>query len=286
MFPRRLAFDRSGNLLLLGTFFDANRTRVWTRRSSADAGWGPLVWLSEPVLGGVFASFDLDAGGNALAVWDFDREPHIFASRASAGGAWSRPEPIENGSGASDAVDARVAFDGSGNAIAVWAQVPANIGTNRHAAGSGWGTASTIASGATQTAGPDIAAAPGGRAIAVWSQADASGIFSIWAAVYEPAMGWGQPRLLENGAGQAAQSRVEFDPSGNAMVVWAQNQTDRNSQARVWAIGYAAAGWGEPQVIGDPGINPELVLDGNGDALVVFRRFAADVSSIWATRFE
>ena len=89
-------------------------------------------------------------------------------------GDWGTAELIETDN-AGSAYSPRIAFDGSGNAIAVWYQndgTRANITANRFN-GTSWGTAELIE---TDNAGhaeyPEIAFDGSGNAIAVWQQND------------------------------------------------------------------------------------------------------------------
>ena len=116
-----------------------------------------------------------DLSGNALATnynWSF----------TTADGAWSTAELIETDN-AGHASDPQVAFDSSGNAIAVWFQDDGtryNIWANRFN-GTSWGTAELIETDNVGTAyQPQVAVDSNGNAIAVWSQNDGTRD-NIWA---------------------------------------------------------------------------------------------------------
>lgn len=89
--------------------------------------------------------------------------------------AWGTAALIETDN-AGDAFVPQIAFDASGQALAVWGQsngTRINIWTNRYTAGSGWGTAALIE---TNNAGdanePQLALGANGNALAVWYQSD------------------------------------------------------------------------------------------------------------------
>lgn len=96
--------------------------------------------------------------------------------------AWATAELIETDAG--DAFNPQIAFDTSGNVLAVWEQsdgTRTNIRSNRYTAGLGWGTAEFIETDNVGSAvTPQIAIAPNGNALAVWSQFDGTRT-NIWA---------------------------------------------------------------------------------------------------------
>jgi hypothetical protein len=75
-----------------------------------------------------------DASGNAVAIWAHSDGArfNVRANRFS-GGAWGTAQLIETDN-ASDAGNARIAFDAAGDAVAVWTQSDGarlNIWANR-----------------------------------------------------------------------------------------------------------------------------------------------------------
>ncbi|MGC2165325.1 MAG: hypothetical protein WA632_04865, partial [Gallionella sp.] len=88
---------------------------------------------------------------------------------------WGAAELIETDD-TDSALSPQIAFDSSGNALAVWQQRDGtryNILANRYTAGSGWGTAKLIESDDTGDASdPQIAFDASGNALAVWQQYD------------------------------------------------------------------------------------------------------------------
>jgi hypothetical protein len=130
----------------------------------------------------------VDASGNALAVWEASgagvSSATILASRFSAAsGSWSAPKPIEAINGG--AQTAQIAFDRSGNALAIWLQDNA-IWTNRYTASSdSWGVRTKIASDpAAAVQAPKLAVSSDGTALAVWSQSK-SGRVNVGASRFE-----------------------------------------------------------------------------------------------------
>jgi hypothetical protein len=137
------------------------------------------------------------------------------------GKTWGMAELIETDD-SEDASSPQIAFDSSGNAIAVWHQYDGSrysIYANRYIAGAGWSTAGLIETGDTgEASSPQIAFDLDGNAIAVWHQYDGSS-YSILANRYVAGAGWGASKLIEtNDTGEASSPQIAIDLSGNTQA--------------------------------------------------------------------
>lgn len=228
----------------------------------------------------------VDGAGNAIAVWTqldgtFDS---IWARRFSAvSGAWGLAEVIEIDD-AGIASNPRIAFDGAGNAMAVWQQhdgMRNNIWANRYDAGSGtWSGAQTIVAADTDAVEPQVALDGAGNAMAVWAQGG-----EIRANRFSG--GWGAMPLLVSSAGSTASPQVALDGAGNAFAVWKQF----NAGFNIWANRFDAVDdtWGTAQGIqSEPGLafDPRIAVDGAGNAFAVWPQEVSMQTSIWANRFD
>src|SRR6266850_1961866 len=97
------------------------------------------------------------------------------AADAAPASGWQVAIPIESDN-AGNVYAPQVAIDGSGDAMAVWAQSDGtrnNIWANRYAAASGWGTATLLETDNVGDAfDPQVAVDESGNAAAVWYQSD------------------------------------------------------------------------------------------------------------------
>lgn len=185
----------------------------------------------------------------------------------------------------------QIAFDASGNAIAVWQQHDGtryNIWANRYTVASGWGTAELIETdNAGDASWPRIVIDASGNALAVWSQNNAAAISSIWANRYTVGSGWGTAVMIETDTGQAYSVEIAGDARGNAMAVWTQHDGTRFS---IWANRYTAgSGWGIAELIetGNNGdaAQPQIAIDPNGEAHAVWQYFDGLRRGVWSNRF-
>lgn len=157
-----------------------------------------------------------DLTGNALTStqWQF----------TTRDGSWQSAQAIEVDGG--NAIFPQIAFDSSGNALAVWQQSDVtnrNIWSNRYTSGIGWGTAQKIESDDAGSAQyPQIAVDSSGNALAVWYQYDGTK-YNIWSNRYTSGSGWGTAQKIESDdAGDARVPQIAFDSSGSALAVWRQ----------------------------------------------------------------
>ncbi len=103
------------------------------------------------------------------------------------------------------------------------------------------------------------------------------------------ARAWNPAVLIEAGAGQAYSPQIATDAHGNAIAVWRQYDGSGN---RVWANRYlAGAGWGTAAIIQNradpvsPPLNPpQIAMDANGNAFVVWEEFDAGSTSLTSIR--
>ena len=152
-----------------------------------------------------------------------------------------------------------------------------------------WRTAQLIETDETSNAlEPQIAVDNNGNAMAVWNQSDGTRT-SIYANRFSSATGaWAAPVLIENDdIGDANSQRIAIDINGNALAVWAQAT---GGAPRIYANRYTAAtnSWGTAQLIGTgaaDGSNPQIAMDGGGNAQVVWYQRNRPQPGIWNSRF-
>src|SRR5882757_9412893 len=224
----------------------------------------------------------MDNNGNAEAVWIQNDGPYnrMWANRYVAGQGWGTPKTIDNKTGDTDFP--RVAVNGSGNAMALWKQfngVNYDIWANHYDVGSGtWGTPTLIENSSQDASETWVAMDNSGNAMATWRQSD--GIDpnpSIWANRYDAGSGsWGTATLIEFNPGFASFPHVDFDNSGNAIVVWYQGFGQGNSSRHIWANRYVVgSGWGTATRLDSYTLNcavPSVSVNGSGNAMAVWRQ--------------
>ncbi len=240
----QIAIDANGNALAVWNRFDGgSRNNIWANRyTAATNAWGTAVLIETGNAGTAEnPTIAVDANGNGVALWNyFDgaRYDVMAANYVAATGTWG-PAAISLTASAGSAGDMRVAFDASGNAIAVWDQAKANgigsdIWANRYTPGAGWGTAALIETNDAGSAGfARIAVDGSGNALVVWRHEEGFTRADIWANRYTAGVGWGTAALIEtDNAGSALRPQIAVDGSGNAIAVW--DQFDGNHQG-IWA---------------------------------------------------
>jgi hypothetical protein len=183
-------------------------------------------------------------------------------------------------------------IDGSGNAIAVWAQsdgVRTNAWSNRFTVTNGWGTAELLENNDVESVDNVHLAIDGsGNAMAVWTQANPIGSRTdVWARRYVIGAGWGTAQVIEvNDAGSAYQAQVAMDFNGNAIAVWWQyDGTNYNIYANRFTV---AGGWGSPVLLENNNgwaYAPKIGIDGLGNAVVVWYQANSTTLNIWSSRY-
>jgi hypothetical protein len=216
----------------------------------------------------------------------------VFTTRGD--GTWGTAERIDVDD-AGDAWEPQVAVDASGNAVAVWVQ--GNIWSNRWTPGGGWGTAERIEESASSasTFYPQVAIDASGNAVAVWNQAawqQTGGLReNTWSNRWTSIDGWGTAELIgvdsaDTGNSTHPDPQVAVDASGNAVAVWTQSGTRGNFWSNRWT---PRSSWGTAELIGtdDAAVAelPQVAVDANGNAVVVWMHSDGARCSIWSNRW-
>ena len=193
-----------------------------------------------------------------------------------------------------EAFEHQVAFDGSGNAMAVWSQLDAATGqyktwARRYLPVTGWGTAQRIQSDATREGrGPRVAFKSNGDAMVAWMQADA-GSTNVWITTFTASTAsWGTATQVSTGAVGASFPVLAIDAAGNAMVAWPEGSSF--ATFHLMARRLEAAGWGAVQQVDSAAggaSRPSLAVDASGNVTVVWvqQNATGTGADVWANRF-
>ncbi len=285
-----LAMDRDGNAIAVWHQL-GGPISIRANRYTPSGGWGTAAVIIGNAMATVSPQIAMDVGGNAVCVWqqwDGDRY-HIWANRYTRSGGWGTAAPVETES-TLDSNSPRIAIDGSGNAIAVWAQSDGtrfNMWANRYTLSGGWGTATLIESDdAGDILYPAVAMDVAGNAVAVWQQFEGT-VPWIRANRYTPSGGWGTATLVGPGSAAFVQyPKVATDGSGGAVAVWSQSDGTRDN---IWANRYTpSGGWGTATLIetNNAGLAtyPAVAMDGSGNAFAVWPQHDGTRFNIWTNR--
>lgn len=263
-----VAMDSEGDALVAWARA-ADDSRVQARARSRNGVLGPIENIS--AAGGNDSSYQvaMDADGDALIIWvhpdgGASRLQARFRSKAGALG------PIQDISDpAGDAGAPRVAMDADGDALIVWSEQDGTFARRRTKAGA-LGPIEVVAG--VGAGGPQVATEPDGDAVVVWSRNLENGL-RIEGRTRSAAGALGPVRVFSKTNGLEPQ--VSVDPAGNAVAIWVLfDGTNRRIQART----LSAAGVLGPRQTLTPSnmfINaaePQVAMDGEGDALAVWRR--------------
>ena len=267
---------------------------VYTARYSS--GWSNAASLSGSETSPFLPKLAVDQSGNALAVWRaFDGSfiNQIYYARYTVGsGVWSASVKFPGQPG-NDGNGPQIAFDSSGNAIAVWYQ---NDGSNyqiyyaRYTAVSGtWSNAAKI-SGQPGNFGssPQVVFDSSDNALVVWFQSDGIRAQIYYARYTAGTSMWSNAakipgQILQN----AYDPKVAVDSAGNAVVVWFQS-----NPAQIYFARYIAESslWiGAEKILGQPsnnGFYPQVAVDTAGNATAVWYQFDGTRNQIYASYYS
>ncbi|MEQ1590738.1 MAG: hypothetical protein ABL902_10345, partial [Gallionella sp.] len=308
----QVAFNVAGEGMAVWSQANSTVGGIWSSHYVAATGWGAATLIAAmPTLSGGLPQVVMDASGNATVVWQqFDTEQcinifgfsnpctgyNVWASRYVAGAGWGTPTKIENNSPDKTFDELpQIAVDVNGNVIAVWESTSftaTTVWANRYVIGTGWGTASQIGSGNTNSVSvnPQVAIDGSGNGFVVWSQYNGS-ILNIWSNRFAVGAGWGAAALISDSTMSSRDPRIAADVNGNAIAVWGQFNL-ATSAHDIFANRFVAGiGWGTATVIQANSVKnnayrPKIAFDSAGNAMVAWSQMGRiGPYSIWANRY-
>jgi len=281
----QIAIDTNGNALIVWQQRDANnRGDILSSRFNGSK-WTSAVPIETGAFDAQSPQIVIDNNGNALAVWrqhDGTRF-NVLANRFDGNSWGSNAELIDSKNTSAQAP--QIAIDNNGNAFAIWQQ--SGIQVNRFD-GTTWGSATSFNDNNLND-DPQIAFDNNGNALAAWITYDSTSKFRVFVSHFD-GTNWGEPELFETGDTEkgARSPQIGFDNNGNAFVVWYQE--DSNSRFNIWANRYDGTSWTGAELIESNDFGsasrPQIAVDNNGNALVVWSQWDGNRDNVWANRFN
>ncbi len=165
----------------------------------------------------------MDSAGHAIALMAFDV---LHAAQFTPEDGWGAPEPI--GRDSAQIATPNLKADGTGRILAVWTELLPDSGSRLfarwHLPDEGWAPTELISHPLGRAGLFGLAVNDAGQAVVIWSANKPTDSMTevIWANRFEPAGGWGEPLILEEG-GMANLGRrwsTAINANGLALFAW------------------------------------------------------------------
>jgi hypothetical protein len=292
----QIAMDDDGHAIAVWELNESTRN-IWGNYFDG-SDWGTATLIETDDTGNARSpQISMNGAGYAIVVWSQNDgfRYNIWANYFD-GTNWSIPEIIDSNNIGS-AYSPQIAMNHAGDAAAVWEQYDGfryNAWANNFNLYEGedevaeWNVGTAIETSSTGDAeSPQVAVDSHGNAIAVWAQYDGFR-YNVWANYFDGTT-WGTAELIETlDDGSAYSPQIAVDGNGNFIAVWAQYDGFRyninvNSFNDI-------AWWGEAGLIEDIDTgnaqSPQIAMDDNGNATVVWAQYDGSRFSIYANRYE
>jgi hypothetical protein len=290
-FEPQVALDAGGDALAVWKGSDGSFFRVQARARSAAGVLGPLETLSAGGRSAFEPQVAVDADGDALAVWRrrdgigpcsnfgcFRIQARARSATGTLGAVQTLSPPDQ------DAIEPQVAVDADGDALVVWRRRDgvgpcSSLGCFRvqaraRSAAGVLRPVQTLSAAGQDVFRAQVASDMEGDALAVWERLD--GGLRIQARARSAAGTLGPLQTLSAAGQNALDPQVAIDADGDAVVVWRRLDEGAVPGVRVQARARSAAGvLGPVQTLSAAGRSaerPQVAVDADGDALVVWRR--------------
>jgi hypothetical protein len=214
----------------------------------------------------------------------------LLALPATANATWSSPITLHSGW----TFEPRVVVDDNGNATFAWDYLNNALFGSTRIQTSSLSTNGTLSAvqgvSGFDAATPEVAVDGNGNAVFVWARNDGttgcggSGCVRIQVRTRSTAGTLGTIQTLSPSGQNAIRPQVGLDATGDAVVVWQRFDGSSSSCCyRVQARSRSATGTlGPVETLSAPGQDstfPQIGIDGNGNALIVWQRFDGSSSS-------
>ncbi len=267
---------------------DGSSVNINANRYNPETGWGTAELVETDDAGNAYApSVAIDNEGNAVVVWrHHDLTGYNILSNFNPFGHKWQPNFVERlDAGDNNSNYPHVAFDGKGNAIAVWwewvSTSDSDFLARRYIPGSGWESTVAIDSEASTGRSVSVALNKDGNGAAVWIQDN-----SIRANYYDPGTGWGTAEFIETEAGGTDNPLVAIDGDGNVIAVWRHNISGFYG---IYSNRYIpGSGWGKPEridAVDNMANYLQIAMNENGNAVAVWSQLEGTKYHVWSNRY-
>jgi hypothetical protein len=274
----RVALDESGDAVVVWSLKSGKAAKIQVAVAPPGGGFGGPVDLTGFTAVERVPQVAFDPYGNAIAVWEGAEGAtlRIQESAMPAGGSFGTSQFL-SGAG-TNAGDPQVAFDASGDALAVWRYdgAPAStIQATYRPAGGVFGAPVTVSASSAQPAQvPQVAFDGLGSGVVTWQQSDGTNP-RVLASVRSPGVAgaFGGQSILDPGGQEMIKPRIAGDGLSGTIVSW---QTYNGKTRSTQAAARTAGGSFGPAVtlsgLSSQNDAPEVGIDEGGNGIAVWSR--------------
>jgi len=300
----KVAMDNNGNAIIVWYQYDGARQQIFKSEYRGGAWTHPAALSDNISPDGQNANEPIvvmDDNGNAIICWyqNDGSQSQIFKSEYR-GGVWTHPSALSDNISpdGQSAYDHQAAMDDNGNAIICWYQSDGSkyqIFKSEYRGGV-WthpgGLSDNISPDGQDAYGVQVEMDNNGNAIICWYQSDGSQN-QIFKSEYRGGV-WTHPGGLSDNIspdGETADDpQVAMDNNGNAIICWNQ---DDGSQDQIFKSEYRGGVWTHPGGLSDNispdgqhTNNPELAMDNNGNAIIVWYQRDGSNNQIFKSEYR
>jgi hypothetical protein len=216
----------------------------------------------------------INGTGDAALLWVHDIGTYrVLQATLRHGLTGDFPNPNDLSDSVLEIRSHHIALDASGDAVAVWAQRPADVfevhAEVRRAKLGYWGSA-TLLSRQPVNGGPTLAVTPGGEAFVAWIEHGAVKV----ARGNVASATWDAPVNLKDGGDAEGDPAIAVDAAGDAVVAWQWRSQPRALTVVQAAFRPADGSWGQAADLANVGGNfqhdPRVAIDASGDVAALW----------------
>jgi hypothetical protein len=282
----QVAVDPAGNAIAIWNHDDEGFSMGVVESAFHPVGgtWSEPTKLSSPGAGPFGPQIAVDPAGNAIAIWFSFNSNAIETASRPVGGGWSAPIKL-SARGAN--IGARVVFDRTGNAVAIWERsdgIDSFVETASRPVGGDWSAPVAISAAPTLNFAerPQIALDPSGNAVAIWDRINRPDSRFIETTSRPVGGDWSAPVKLSPPGAEAFSPQIGVDSAGNAVATWLRANGEFNVilESAFLPLG---GNWSAPVPVSatDHDVRQsQLAVDPAGNAVAIWQRFSRTESIV------
>jgi hypothetical protein len=288
VYEPEVVMDDNGNAIAVWYQYDGSYLSIYANVYS-NGSWGVATLLEHNEGEARSPQIAMNGSGHAIVTWFQEDGTGVFSIYYCiySDGSWGEAMLLENEKG--NASSSYIAMNDDGDVVAVWCQYDDSDILNMYASSyvnGSWTAQISLDDSMENSPGLGVAMSDNGDAVAIWYRINDWNHKSIYASMYSNGS-WGGATLLDIDGGEFhIDAVVSMDSEGNAIAVWS-----RPNGTYVWDIYadvYTNGSWEGAALLDDGDGNaysPEIAMNGNGDAIVVWYQESGS-ASIYASSYS
>ncbi|MBI5192272.1 MAG: hypothetical protein HZA08_02385 [Nitrospirae bacterium] len=282
-----ISMDKNGTAIMVYSIWDEAKgiDRIFAKVYNPETGWGEDLPVDSGVEKGdarePFAAWDISDSGSAFITFTQGNgiKDRVYARRYTKGAGWEDNVTLLSIDNGKKSGEPRIAFDSSGNAMAVFTQGGKLYASKYNGSSLDWDTPKEISAGTGPVYSPKICFLESGQFMVLFYQLKSSTLHLF--AIRYNGTSWGLvPEQIDSDYHNFYEAVMRADGFGNLMAAFSEGAGNKLYVKRYYN------GWKEAKEIGiSSGKDVSIAYDINHNASVLFVQDINGLSHVYSSAY-